>query len=234
MTRFNRLIFLALVLCIALAACQRRSAAVRADQPQPRQPANTLATAPANTLDPRFSLAVAPFSGAANQWQLLSGTAPSQNILPGQQELVSLDATLLTALQVRPGRTIISGSAMGPCMGSVQRAPGVSRQATLRYWQKVGQCAHTEYLLVPIVVQWRDLSGSGGGSSTPAWVILDLYLINVETGELVKQFHYDYQQQALADNLLTVGSFLKRRGRWLSAADLAREGIQQGIRELGL
>ena len=58
--------------------------------------------------------------------------------------------------------------------------------------------------------------------------------MNVKTGGLANHFHYDYQQQALTDNFLELNQFLKRKGQWVTAADLAREGIAKGLKELGL
>jgi len=227
MIRTRRLFLFALVLCMALAACAcQRRANVRSDAPR--------ANAPAATLDTRLSVAVAPFSGARDQRELLAGTLPPDGVIPGPDTLSSLDAALQTALHARPGRTVRAANIVSSCVRFVHRGLVPSREEHLRYWQQVGQCADSDLLLVPVVMHWRDRSGAPGGTSQPAWVILDLYLVDVKTGALLNHSHYDYQQRALTDNLLDVGSFVRRRGQWVSAGDLAREGIERGIRELGL
>lgn len=50
----------------------------------------------------------------------------------------------------------------------------------------------------------------------------------------MNHFHYDYQQQALSDNILELDKFLKRKGQWVTASDLAGEAIAKGVKDLGL
>ena len=85
-----------------------------------------------------------------------------------------------------------------------------------------------------MVIDWRERVGSEIGSTNPASVDFVLYLIDVRTGGLVKQFHFDETQQTLASNILDAKKFVDRNGRWLSAMELAQEGLQKGLAELGL
>ena len=95
-------------------------------------------------------------------------------------------------------------------------------------------CAGADYVLVPLALYWRDRDGSAAGATKPASVDLSLYLIDVRTGGVVKHFHFEETQKALADNLLEAGKFVARHGRWLTAQELAYEGLAKGVRELGL
>ena len=61
-----------------------------------------------------------------------------------------------------------------------------------------------------------------------------LYLIDVRTGSMVRNFHFDETQQSLVSNILDAKKFVSRNGRWLSAMELAQEGLKKGIAELGL
>ena len=56
----------------------------------------------------------------------------------------------------------------------------------------------------------------------------------MRTGGLIKQFHFDETQQSLATNILDARKFVSRNGRWLSAMELAQEGLTKGLAELGL
>lgn len=67
----------------------------------------------------------------------------------------------------------------------------------------------------------------------PAAIVMDMYLIEVASGK-VRRFHFEEEQQGLAENLLSGGRFLKRKGRWLTARDIAEEGMNAGLKELGL
>jgi hypothetical protein len=104
----------------------------------------------------------------------------------------------------------------------------------LQYWTRVGRCVPTDYLLVPQLLKWQDRVGGEWGVKQPAWVVLDLYLINVAKAEVAGRYHFDREQESLSENLLSIGSFLKRGGKWIEASELAEEGLTQGLQELGL
>ena len=215
--RFNRLILVLLALFVVLAsACQRRAAPV-----DPK-------------MNPQFTVGVAPFTVAHASWELLAGYIPEKAMTPKAESLGDLDAILVKAMKITPERNVVAGSRAKTCMDGVRRSPEANRLATLKYWQEVGKCMDAQYLLVPVVTHWKEREGSAAGSTSPAWVILDLYLVNVKTGGLANHFHYDYQQKALTDNILEADKFFKRRGQWVTAADLAQEGIEKGLKEFGL
>ena len=72
------------------------------------------------------------------------------------------------------------------------------------------------------------------GSTNPASVDLSIYLLDVRTGGIVRHFHYEETQKALAENLLDAKKFIARHGRFLSAAELSQEALTQCAREFGL
>ncbi|MDP3428618.1 MAG: hypothetical protein Q8S17_14755, partial [Humidesulfovibrio sp.] len=76
----------------------------------------------------------------------------------------------------------------------------------------------------------KDLEGGGN----PASVIIDLYLLDVKAERIVSRFHFDETQKALSDNLLDMGKFMRRKGEWVGADVLAKEGLEAGLREMGL
>lgn len=214
--RTYRSILLVLACVLAITACQRRPAQVD------------------NKINPQFTVAVAPFTVAKDPWDLLAGYMPDKVSPPKSNAMEELDSIMGRAVNPTPERNVILGAKAQACMEQVRRAPEANRLASLKYWQEVGKCLDAQYLLVPMVVHWKEREGSAAGSTSPAWVILELYLINVKTGGLVNHFHYDYQQKALTDNILEAEKFLKRKGQWVTAADLAREGVEKGLKELGL
>ncbi len=187
-----------------------------------------------NKINPQFTVAVAPFVIAKNPWDLLAGYLPERTTPPKADSLDELDDILVKALNISPERNIIAGGKVKACVDSTRRPQEANRLASLKYWQEVGKCLGAQYLLVPMAVHWKEREGSAAGSTSPAWVILELYLVNVKTGGLVNHFHYDYQQRALTDNILEADKFFKRKGQWVTAADLSREGIEKALKEFGL
>lgn len=60
---------------------------------------------------------------------------------------------------------------------------------------------------------------------SPASVAFDLHLISVSNGRILWAGHVDEIQQALSENLFELDSFIKRKGEWVSANDLATSGL---------
>ena len=119
-------------------------------------------------------------------------------------------------------------------MTTTDSTPGVNASGRMRYWQNVGSCAGADYVVVPMLIDWHERDGSEMGATHPASVNLSLYLVDAHTGGVIKHFHFDETQHSLASNILDARKFVARNGRWLSALELAQEGLKQGITELGL
>ena len=58
--------------------------------------------------------------------------------------------------------------------------------------------------------------------------------LGVDEGEVASRSVYDEQQVGLADNLLNMGTFIKRRGQWVTAEQLAAEGMRKAVKDIGL
>lgn len=178
------------------------------------------------------SFAVAPFTIPATDADLLSGYLPSDHVVP-EMAPGRLDAVLEAVLSSSSQRYVPASMVAG-CAKTASRGTESGRLATLKYWQNVGACAGADYVLVPLVLHWHERDGSEMGSTSPASVDLSLYLVDVHTGGVVKHYHFEETQKPLVDNLLDAGKFVSRHGRFLSAAELAQEGLAQGVREFGL
>lgn len=178
------------------------------------------------------SFVVAPFSIPATDGDLLAGFLPAKRFVP-DRVLGPLDAALAQDLAMSK-QTILPARMGAACVKSAPRGDEPGRLGTLRYWQNVGKCAGADYVLVPLLINWHEREGSEIGSTAPAGVNLTLTLLDVRTGGIVKHYHFDETQKPLTANLLDAPKFMARKGRWLSALDLAQEGLKQGITELGL
>lgn len=108
------------------------------------------------------------------------------------------------------------------------------RQAALRKWSAVGRCMGVDLILVPQLLEWRERDGSAVGVVTAAKVVMDTYVVDVRNESLISRSRYDETQSALTSNLLDTGKFLKRGGKWVEARELAREGMEKAVKELGL
>ena len=204
---------------------------VRRTAPMTKAPASgDAATSAVAYLNKTF--VVAPFTIPQTDADLLSGYLPEGRAVP-EVAPVHLDAALDQDL-AGSSQHFTPAKMASTCARSASRGNESGRLATMRYWQNVGKCAGADFVLVPLVIDWRERDGSEIGATKPASVNLTLTLIDVRTGGIVKHYHFDETQQSLSDNILNAQKFVARKGRWLSAMELAQEGLKQGLKELGL
>lgn len=88
--------------------------------------------------------------------------------------------------------------------------------------QRFGKATGSDYVILGSVWRYRDRTPDLGAS-----VAFSAYLLEVDTGRRVWRGRFDKTQQALTDDLQNAGSFFSTGGgRWLSAQELARYGIE--------
>lgn len=203
-----------LALALGLAACARKA---------PR-PASAIAG----------TLAVAGFTQPRYDWELLAGYIPDNAQLADPAVLRDLDARLDAALSANKKLSFLPARITRQCQEITVFAQKGSRTSALAYWLEVGKCMPADYVLVPQLVYWAERDGSDISVRTPASVMLELYLLDVKEQALLGRFHFDETQQSLAENLLHADKFMRRGGKWVSAAQLAGEAVAEGLKELGL
>lgn len=182
-------------------------------------------------LRPVGSIAVAPFSAPKYNWELLAGYLPEEGKTVKPEVLAGLDAAVNQSLRAHGVSTTGTLAAVKQCQEIVTfERSGKARESAWSYWLGVGRCLPADFLLVPQVLLWKELEGGGD----PAAVVIDFYLIDVRGERLASRYHYDETQKALTDNFLDLGKFVKRKGEWVTADTLAKEGIEAGLKELGL
>ena len=86
---------------------------------------------------------------------------------------------------------------------------------------RTGQRLGADAVIVGHVYRFRERTGGGAASETPASVAFDIYLIDCQQEQVRWSAFYDYTQQALSDNLGGIGNFFRRGGRWVRAEELA-------------
>ncbi len=179
------------------------------------------------------SLAVAHFVHPQHDWELMAGILPDEPSVIPQESLQALDEMALSILEKRPGRTVLRQAMVRQCEEIITSGKERSRFETVEYWKAVGQCMKADYLLVPFVSRWHEREGGEWGVTRPASLTMDLYLIETASGQ-VRRYHFEEEQQGLAENLLQGRRFVKRQGRWVTPLEIAAEALEEGTRVLGL
>jgi hypothetical protein len=213
--RFFPIPALVLALALALAGCST-----------PRQP-----PLPVGAL----KLGVADFTQPLTSSDMLAGYAPEDVPAVDKKVLHEMDSLLASVLANKSRHSFQSRESARHCAKLVREHQGWSNnQAALRYWSAIGRCMGVDLLVVPQIYEWRERDGGEMGAVAPAGVVMDIFVLDVRSEALISRSRYDETQSALANNLLEAGKFFKRGGKWVAARDLAEEGMEKAVRELGL
>jgi hypothetical protein len=180
-----------------------------------------------------LKLGQAHFTHPETMADLLAGY-PREDV-PAVEEKVlgEMDLLFSRVLALESPHSYIGPEKSLACARSLKIA-SPERQSALRKWSAVGRCMEVDLLIVPQILEWREREGAQYAASAPAGVIMDTYVLDVRGESLISRSHYDATQSALAANLLDLDTFLKRGGKWVQAGDLAREGMEKAVKELGL
>ncbi|SDB53869.1 hypothetical protein SAMN05660653_02683 [Desulfonatronum thiosulfatophilum] len=182
------------------------------------------------------TLAVAGFHQPLEGWQLLSTSRAEQarTLSPGL--LDELDAMLMELLGEGEIRAVLGTEATKQCQELVLSGVNTERGGIsgLRYWMDVGACTRADYLLVPQILEWREREGGEWGVTEPGRVVLELTLLNIPNQRIAQRFQYDERQRSLSEDLLQADRFFRRGGKWLPTKELVRDGLREGMREMGL
>lgn len=202
---------------LLLCACQKR-------------PSTTAATP---TIIPQeFRVGVAWFTQPTSTRELITGQLPEHQGKIPSGLLAELDAVFARALSQHSNRQYLTLQAPDYRVSMEYRETG-SPQG-LKTWLDIARRADMDLLIVPQVIDWNERDGGEVGTSRAASVKVEFSLIDTTRNRLLKRSVFEERQVGLADNLLTVGKFFQRRGRWVNAEQLAAEGMVQAIREFGL
>lgn len=196
-----------------------------------RRPAST-AEVP-RLISQSYRVSVAPFTQPLNPGQLITGQIPENQGQAPQDALLLLDMDLRDALQADSTRhfNFIPRQNLHQ---ELNYAHATGQPGALPRWIQYGKKHDAQLLLVPMVLNWHEREGSQAGVTTSAEARVEFFLLNIGTGSVMDRSVYEEKQVGLVDNLLTVADFVRRKGQWVEARDLAKDGMAKAIKELGL
>jgi hypothetical protein len=80
--------------------------------------------------------------------------------------------------------------------------------------------------------RFRERVGDEWGAKSPASVAFLLELVDVRRGDVIWSARFDETQRSLSENIFAIGDIRQRGVRWLSAEQLAQEGVKKAIGQL--
>ena len=181
-----------------------------------------------------LKLGVAFFSQPADSSEMLAGYMTENTPRVDEKVFNDLDGLFSSVLVSKSKNSFESHNSALHCSKIVAEQQGKGNQAALRTWASIGRCMNVDLLVVPQLLEWRERDGGAMGVATPAKVVMDIFVLDVRNESLLSRSRYDETQSALTNNLLEAGKFLKRGGKWVTARDLAQEGMEKAVKELGL
>ncbi len=102
----------------------------------------------------------------------------------------------------------------------------------LRSAIQFGKELNVDFIFVGYLFRFEERIGSRIGAEKPASVGFDVHLLRVRDGKRVWDGKFDETQQALSENLLKIGSFVRRKASWLTAEELSSVGMDEMLKRL--
>jgi hypothetical protein len=96
---------------------------------------------------------------------------------------------------------------------------------SVRLYAELAKKSGVKYLVMPVLYCWGERRGSALSSSQPARVGFHLHIYDPETGKEIWGGDFNEWQEPLNENILDVQTFISRGGKWVTAQELAKEGV---------
>ncbi len=98
--------------------------------------------------------------------------------------------------------------------------------------KSMGEKTGAEAVLTGVVTRYEEREGGPLGVKKPASIGFEVNLINTIDGTLLWSGRYAETQKSLAEDLGMIFTFFKRKGKWLTAEELARYGVEDVLKTL--
>jgi hypothetical protein len=96
-------------------------------------------------------------------------------------------------------------------------------------YAQIGKVLSADGVVGGHVYRWREREGTAYAASRPASVAFDVYLMSAGDGVILWKARFDKTQISLSENLFDFHTFLKAKGRWMTAAELAEIGLTEFV-----
>ncbi len=101
------------------------------------------------------------------------------------------------------------------------------RKSRAEQAREIGQRLAADAVLLTTVNRFVERVGGDYSADQPASVAFDFKLMATKSGRTICSGFFDETQKSLFENLLSFSGAAKRKFKWITAADLATEGIRQ-------
>ena len=95
---------------------------------------------------------------------------------------------------------------------------------------QLGKELDVDFISVGFLYRFEQRVGSSIGVDKPASVGFDVHLVRLKDGKIVWEGKFDETQSPLSENLLKIGSFVRRKASWLTAEELSSVGMDEMLK----
>jgi len=97
---------------------------------------------------------------------------------------------------------------------------------------KAGKNLGADAVLIGNIFVYKEREGAELSIVSPASVAFGVQLINTANGGVIWETYFTETQKPLLENVAEIGKFIKRKGRWVTADEIAKEGVQEVVDKL--
>jgi len=138
----------------------------------------------------------------------------------------SLTRFVYLAVTSLPNWQIVSESEVREVAQSVPGGAGAGRL------RQIGEMVYADAILIGRVQRYRERVGDEWGAKSPASVAFVLDLVDVRRGDVIWSATFDETQKSLSENIFALSDISARGVRWLSADQLAQDGVKKAVGQL--
>jgi hypothetical protein len=150
------------------------------------------------------------------------------DIAPGARE--TLTRLLQQKMEASNAFWVVLSERVEEALSKVEKASLEEKpsQASLRIGEDLG--AH--FVMIGFVFRFEERVGARMGVEKPASVAFDIHLLRLRDGKGVWTGKFDETQRPLSDDIRMIDAFFRRGGVWVTAQELASDGMSQMLKKL--
>jgi len=95
-----------------------------------------------------------------------------------------------------------------------------------------GRALKSDAVIVGYIFRYRERVGTRYSVDSPTSVAFDIHLIRVADGRVLWSGQFNETQRSLSEDLLSLGTFIKRKARWITAHEMAQAGLEDLLQSL--
>jgi len=178
----------------------------------------------------KFSLAILPFLVERVEDRARGAVCPICRGLYGKGNVLSGSQIYLTRLLQEKMEAIGTFKLLPPEKVEETLSQSDRRQFDLNPMRssiQLGKTLDVDFIFVGFLFRFEQRVGSSIGVDKPASVGFDVHLIRLRDGRMVWTGKFDETQRPLSENLLKMGSFVRRKASWLTAEELSSVGMDE-------